>query len=316
MSRSNLLDDVRRYCRREALLREGEPVHVAVSGGVDSMVLLDVLSRAGHRVSVLHVDHGLRGEESDGDRTFLEAYCQERGIVFRFQPVDVLGSIAPGRSKQMVARELRYTWFRQVHAEDGLPIAMGHHADDDVETLFVNLLRGTGVQGWAGIPPEQGPFVRPLLATHRKDIQAYANERGIPYREDSSNRSPDHLRNRIRSELLPIIEDIRPGSSKAIARSIADLRGWMDQQEKDGVDLKAGDQCLLRDPLLDDQGILKVVVRPLGFHPHTIQRIQEALQDRSTGATFRAGRHRVTLLRQGVLIEMVSGGPEEEQARV
>src|SRR6185369_6852860 len=166
--------EVERFIAREQLLAEREPVWVAVSGGVDSMVLLHLLRALGHPCSVVHVDHGLRGTESDGDRAFVEAYCTERKVPFRALRVDpVAEAEEQGGSVQMAARDLRYAGFNELLREGPHRMALGHHADDAVETLLLHLMRGTGVHGWAAIPAKAGAFVRPLLAVDRAAIQAY-----------------------------------------------------------------------------------------------------------------------------------------------
>ena len=220
-----MLAEVERYIRRERMLEAEQPVLVAVSGGVDSMVLLHVLRALGHPCEVGHVDHGLRGAESDADRAFVEEHCRVNDIPFRVTKVDPKAS-AKGMevSVQMAGRELRYAWFAELLKELGRPLAMGHHRDDATETLFINLLRGTGAHGWASIPPVSGNIVRPLLCVDRDAILTYAREDQVQFREDSSNADPKYLRNRIRHELLPLIEAMRPGAHKAIARSVDLLR--------------------------------------------------------------------------------------------
>src|SRR6188768_1062736 len=129
-----MLDEVRRFIRRERMLQEGEPVWVAVSGGIDSMVLLHVLRELGHPCSIAHVDHGLRGAESDADRVFVEDYCREAGLPFRTLRADVAAHAdVHDLSIQLAGRELRYDWLGELWRERSMPIAMGHHADDAVE---------------------------------------------------------------------------------------------------------------------------------------------------------------------------------------
>jgi tRNA(Ile)-lysidine synthetase-like protein len=157
--RSAMRDRVERFIQREALLTAKEPVLVAVSGGVDSMVLLHVLCDLSHPCTVAHVDHQLRGPESDADRQFVQAHCDERSIPF------LTRSVAPrelaekgGRSLQMAARELRLEALRQMALEAGLTrIALAHHADDAVETLLMNLMRGTVFADWVPSPPWPAP---------------------------------------------------------------------------------------------------------------------------------------------------------------
>lgn len=313
-----MLDEVRRFIRREQLLKPSEPVWVAVSGGVDSMVLMHVLMELGHPCSVLHVDHGLRGAASDGDRLFVEAHCAARGIPFRAMQVrPAERADGSGLSTQMAARELRYQAFDEVLRERPMPMALGHHADDAIETLFLHLLRGTGARGWSTIPARSGAFVRPLLAVDRAMILAYAKEQAIPYREDASNQDPKYLRNRIRHELIPLLEDMRPGAQQAIARSVEILgdleraaRAWTEhqlQQVQPGAD-----GCLvLPFDLLERSAaprlLLMAATRPLGFHPGIIDRIRDAVAGRSVGSVFLAAQHRLRVERDALVITALTG---------
>ncbi|MBK6777710.1 MAG: tRNA lysidine(34) synthetase TilS [Flavobacteriales bacterium] len=220
-----MLAEVQRFVARESLLAPSEPVLVGVSGGVDSMVLLHVLRALEHTCTVVHVDHGLRGAESDADSAFVEAHCRERGIECVIERVDVRGKAGEGQSIQMAARELRYAVFERVlTGKSARKMALAHHADDSVETLLMNLMRGTGVAGWRGIPPIAGRFVRPLLSVGRAAILEYASKYKVPFREDSSNTDPHYLRNRVRNELLPLMEQLRPGARNVLARDADDLR--------------------------------------------------------------------------------------------
>ena len=313
-----MLDEVRRSIHREELLTPAEPVWVGVSGGVDSMVLLHVLHALGHPCFAAHVDHGLRGAESDGDREMVASYCVLHGIPFRSTSVDVHAlAMRPGMSTQMAARELRYAWFHELIAERPIPFALAHHADDAVETLFIDLLRGTGVRGWGSIAPKAGGFVRPLLCVGRAEVMRYAEEHGVPFREDSSNADPTYLRNRIRHELMPLLDRMRPGARAAMARSVALLR---DLETSADVPVRTAIAALPTDAnggvpvpfaALTSSGssllLLHALLRPRGFHPDTIDRIRDAVQARSTGARFGSADHTVIVDRDALIITKERG---------
>ena len=313
-----MLDEVKRTIRSSSMLRSGEAVRVAVSGGSDSMVLLHVLRSLGYACNVAHVDHGLRGSESTGDRNFVEEFCSTRGVPFRSVEVDVRSRADEGiGSVQMAARELRYAWFEALHAEDPMPTALGHHEDDATETLFINLLRGTGLHGWASIPPISGFFVRPLIGVSRATILAFATEHRIPFREDSSNTDPKYLRNRIRHELLPLLEDLRPGARGAIGRSVVALRELQNAADRSFTHELSGlapeenaPFCLpfeRFEELPFAQVALSLLLRPLGFHPNTIDRIGSAITERSTGAVFRTGNWSLCVDRSGIIVVSAKG---------
>lgn len=308
-----MLQRTARFIRQELALQPSESVRVAVSGGVDSMVLLHVLRALGHHCPVAHVDHGLRGAGSDADREFVRAHCEREKIPFTTTRVDVKTRAArDGISTQMAARDLRYEWFRTLHAADGLPIALAHHADDAVETLLINLMRGTGTHGWAGIRPRSGPFVRPLLTASRAEILRYAREHGIAFREDASNMDPDYLRNRIRHEVLPLLEELRAGAGRAMNRSTTLLR----QLEAVAMPIVEAEAATF---LPDAEGrvtipfnaieasaspdlLLNALLRPRGFHPDVVEQVHNAMEERRTGALFLADGHRVNVDRNVLLL--------------
>ncbi|MBK9147644.1 MAG: tRNA lysidine(34) synthetase TilS [Flavobacteriales bacterium] len=311
----DLTDCVGRFIRRERLLAPREPLFVAVSGGIDSMVLLHVLRKLGHACSVLHVNHGLRGAESDGDEDFVRAHCEQEGIAFRSARADV-HALKAGEpvSTQMAARQLRYKWIDEIMGPCGaMRCAVGHHADDVVETLFINLLRGTGRGGWGAMGPRRGDYIRPLLLVHRADIEAYAREHGIQWREDSSNSSEPYQRNRIRHELLPLLESIRPGAQRTIARSTRLLR-HLTQLGAEAIHRFHDQKPVTRDSVqripfssleADEHTwmYLYSTLRGLGFHPDLVDRVQDAIAERVTGATFESGEWQVLVDREVLIVK-------------
>lgn len=306
-----MIERVRRYMDLQGLAPTGGPLWVAVSGGVDSMVLLHVLRRLGHPCYVAHVDHGLRGAESDGDRAFVEAYCAEHGIPVRTTRVDVAAATDAGRSVQMVARELRYAWFDGLIAEGPARMALAHHADDAVETLLMGLMRGTGPRSLAGIPARRGPFIRPLLGESRAAILAYADEHKVPFREDASNSDTKYLRNRVRHELLPLMERIRPGTMQVLRRSSVLLHEAGDVLHHHLVrsveELSAEGDALhvpfdrLRNAMAP-AALLLHLLEGHGFHPDEVPRIQQAVHDGTTGARFLSATYEVHVDREELVI--------------
>lgn len=302
-------DRVRKTMRRHAMLADGARVHVAVSGGVDSVVLLHVLRSMGFACSVVHIDHGLRGPESDADRAFVQELCAQLRVPCLVFQVDVEARMSSGGiSKQMAARELRYEVFQSLHA-DGAPIALAHHRDDALETFFLHLLRGTGSNGWATIPPKVGAFIRPFIDVDRLRIEAYASEHGINFREDTSNTSDAYLRNRVRHELLPLMEALRPGARSTIARSLSALReltalakeyeATLPRLEEGDGDLGVPSERVLRSaaPLLT----LRALVGE-GAHPELFEDLHTALIEKKVGATFPLPGRTVFVDRQRLVV--------------
>ena len=212
MQTAALLKGFERYVERHELFSHDEKILLTVSGGVDSMVMLSIFVQLGYNIGVAHCNFGLRGAESDEDTEMVLRECEKLGIVCHNKRFDTEGEMArTGDSMEMTARRLRYTWFNELCEKEGYAvIAVAHHANDSIETFFINLLRGTGLRGLTGINRQFGRVVRPLLFATRKDILEYAVHNHIPYREDSSNRSTKYLRNKIRLGLLPMLQEINP----------------------------------------------------------------------------------------------------------
>jgi len=315
--RSNLLDSVDRFIARERLLQPRQHVFVAVSGGIDSMVLLHALRCLRHPCTVLHVNHGLRGAESDADESFVRQQCEAEGIPFQTKKVDVEAfKEEEPVSTQMAARYLRYEWFSEAMGEYGKHrCALGHHEGDLIETLFINLLRGTGRRGWGNMAPRRADFVRPLLCVQRAEIEDYAKEHGVAWREDQSNASMHYQRNRIRHELLPLLEQIRPGALRTIGRSAHLLRHLTRMGNQEVLRMAArkvpqpdGSYALHFKDLEQDEHAfmhLYALMRAHGFHPDLAERLHDAIAQRITGAEFRNERCRIVVDREALIVQWV-----------
>ena len=207
-----------RFIQRQKLVSSGQTILLAVSGGVDSMVMLHLFSKLREqmnlRLSVVHINHQLRGDESMGDEDFVMEMSDFYRIPFYYERIDVMSYAHElGLSKQLAARMLRYDSFERIILKvDADTVATAHHADDNAETVLLNIIRGTGIHGLAGIPPkrESGCVIRPLLFVTRKEIDAYAAEQGIKYRNDSSNNSVVYRRNELRHNILPELQKRNP----------------------------------------------------------------------------------------------------------
>ncbi|MFZ1688416.1 MAG: tRNA lysidine(34) synthetase TilS [Flavobacteriales bacterium] len=305
-----MLAEIRRTIAHEGMFSRHEPLWVAVSGGIDSMVLLHVLRSLGHTCSVVHIDHRLRGAESDADRHLVEEHCRAHGILLIVERVDVQRHAELERlSTQMAARELRYAVFNRLLAGSGPhKMALAHHADDAVETLLMNLMRGAGIAGWASIPPVAGPFVRPLIAVDRVAIQRYAHEHGVAYREDSSNTDPHYLRNRVRHELLPLFHSLRPGSRRVVAREVdrlRDLVGVVDRSFRGSLASNTprnDGSWLVPFAVIEASGAEALFLQWLlvgkGFHPEVVEDLLDAMRSSHTGARFFSHSHVITVERR------------------
>lgn len=226
----NLLERARRHIARHAMLRPGQPVLAAVSGGADSMALLDILLALRYRVAVAHCNFNLRPGDCDQDQLLVEDFCRGCGVACHVMSFDTLAEARRRRvSAEMAARDLRYAWFERLAAELRIDrIATAHHLNDKAETLLLNIARGAGMAGLQGIRPVNGSRVRPLLFASRADIEKYAAERQIPYRHDITNADVSIPRNRVRHRVLPELQAINPGLLTTLQRDI-DIWGlWRD----------------------------------------------------------------------------------------
>lgn len=203
------------------LVWTGGVIGAAVSGGIDSMCMLHYLVSAGARVVALTVEHGIRGEESLADVALVEDYCRVLGVPVEVRHVDALGyAQSEHLSVEDAARRLRHAFFGDMLREGRVDcIATAHHLDDNVESVLLNLLRGTGLRGLAGISAREG-YIRPFLGYTRADVEAYARANGVPYREDGTNRDVAYRRNYLRHEVLPVVEEGFPHYRDSIARLV------------------------------------------------------------------------------------------------
>ena len=223
----DFIKTVSNYIRKEKLFSPGSLVLVAVSGGVDSMVLADVLYRLREalriRMSVASFDHRLR-PDSGSDVEFVRDWAEGHGLPFWGGSKDI-AVLAQGKNVEDAARRERYAFLRAAAAKCGASaIATAHHRDDQAETLLLHLLRGSGVTGLGGMHPDRDGIVRPLLCVCRSDILNYAASHNIQYREDSTNTSVQYLRNRIRLELLPVLAEYNPAISAQLNATAAICR--------------------------------------------------------------------------------------------
>jgi tRNA(Ile)-lysidine synthase len=233
-----LLHQVVRTVRSRSLFQRGQHILVAISGGPDSVALLSILHHLRSSweltVTAVHCNYGLRGAESEGDQKFVEAFCQGLGVPLQVRQV---GFHTGGRKGclQAKARDIRYRMMQEVAEQCGADrIAVGHTADDQAETVLLWMLRGAGLTGLSGMPAfRDNKIVRPLYDTKRQDILTFLRTAGLSFREDSSNGQPYYLRNRVRSEVIPILSRLVPSSVDALC-GLADIcredDRYLDQQ--------------------------------------------------------------------------------------
>lgn len=295
---------ISRFIDGNGLLEQGAQVVVGLSGGADSTALLKVLTSLGYRCTAVHCNFRLRGVESDRDQQFCTDLCKSLGIPLIICSYDTKAYAAEhGISIEMAARELRYADFERIRKETGASaICIAHHRDDSVETLLLNLIRGTGLKGLTGIKPINGHIVRPLLCVSRQDIESWLGETGQSYITDSTNLETDYTRNKIRLQLLPIMRSINPGADNSIEQTAMHLQqayalySQAVEQALPQITAQKGNSLTVNIDRLKQsvspEGLLFEILSPLGFNDSQITSIARSF-DSQPGITFCSSTHRL-----------------------
>ena len=220
-----MLHEYQTYINRCNLIAQGDRLILALSGGIDSMVLADLLLKTKADFVVAHCNFHLRGEESDGDEQFVREFAERNALRLFVKHFETEAfAKQQGISIEMAARDLRYAWFEELRQQlDYDKIAVAHHADDQAETFFINLLRGAGLRGLKGMQPQNGVIIRPMLWASREQIHQYAVENQITWREDHTNAETVYLRNKIRNQLLPVFDELHSEARQGLYKSLEHL---------------------------------------------------------------------------------------------
>lgn len=274
-----MLEKFKSYILRRGLVAQGDRVLLGVSGGVDSMVMLDLFMNAGIEAGVAHCNFCLRGAEADVEQALVENTAAKYGVRCHVARFDTQAEAARrGESIQMAARRLRYDWFESLCREYGYAkVAIAHHGDDSTETFFINLIRGTGLRGMTGISSVNGRIMRPLLFANRDEILAYAAEHGVRYLNDSSNGEIKYLRNRLRHDIIPRLADTSNSFRATMADNIARLESaqhFVDHQ-MERIRQEAVIDGVIDLDRLSTEGdlhfLLFEILYPYGFTPEVIE---------------------------------------------
>lgn len=231
---------------------------LATSGGIDSMVMLDLFKKCGFDIAIAHCNFQLRGKESNDDANFIENYSKENNIPLFTTQFNTKAFAEDFKlSIQVAARELRYKWFYEILESNNYDYVLtAHHADDNIETFLINLSRGSGLEGFTGIPIQNDKTIRPLLNFGREEILNYAKENTIQWREDSSNASDKYLRNKIRQEIIPILKTLNSNFLSSFQNTIENL-----QQSISLVD--DASRIVYRKVVLDEENQKKINLKEL-----------------------------------------------------
>lgn len=298
-----MLDALLTYIISQDLWEPSQSRLLALSGGVDSMVLAQLLLQAGIPFSAAHCNFRLRGQASEEDEAFVRTFCQGKGIRLHVTRFDTTAlAQASGRSIEMEARQLRYQWFTNLQQAYGYQrVLTGHHASDVVETMLLNLVRGTGIEGLHGIRPKQGCLVRPLLFATKAEVLAYARQEGIRWREDHTNAEDLYARNLLRNQVVPLLRQLNPSLERTFAQNAQRIGGVEDAFFSDLGHLGAhcwSDRGRWRElalaPLLALSAAetrLYYLLKPYGFAYAQVRQLFTDLQ--ASSRTFRSASHEV-----------------------
>ena len=320
-------------CLDGLLPDNGGAVLLAVSGGIDSMVMAGLFleSRHKHDITLAHCNFHLRGDESDSDEAFVRDWAREMGVPFLKVDFDTKEyATANGVSVEMAARDLRYSWFASLCEEHGFKaVAVAHNANDNAETLILNLLRGTGLKGICGmrevsvLPGSSARLIRPLLGFTRDEIKAYALSKGLSWREDSTNADSTFKRNLIRNEVFPLFAKINPSFLDTLN---SDMRRFSQVQEiADDFFLKYVASTSTGSTTIDVRKLLGFdhweyllfrILEPYGFNESVIGDLTELIKSGKTfgGREFHSPTHIATTSRTEISIMAVTDGEGPEDA--
>lgn len=284
-----IIQKVAKYIEQQKLFGKEDKLLVALSGGADSVALLHILTTIEYNCEAAHCNFHLRGEESDRDETFVKHLCAKWNIPLHITHFQTTQYAAENKiSVEMAARELRYQWFKELRVSVGAQyIATGHHQDDSVETVLINLIRGTGINGLLGIRPKNEDVVRPLLILNREEILHYLHTIGQDFVTDSTNLQDDFTRNKIRLNILPAMKEINPAVMENIVKTTNNLRETAviyTEAVNDAVSKIKSENGISISALLKQSSprtILFEVLHPLGFNSSQIEDVYNSLYSQS-----------------------------------
>ena len=318
-----MLNRFRKFIAENNLTNPGDRILLAVSGGIDSMVMTHLFLRLDHNMGIAHCNFSLRDEESDKDEEMVRKFAGEHNIPFfstRFKTK--IFAKENGLSVQMAARELRYIWFEKIRSENLFDkIAVAHNLNDNIETLIINLTRGTGIAGLTGMRPISNRIIRPLLFASRKDITEYCLQNQITFREDKSNSDTKYTRNKIRHLVLPVLKEINPsiettlsetaerftGINEMIAEYISGIMEKVSEKKNESIIFNIN----LLKPYLNNKTRLFELFRPYGINTAQTEDLINIFNGTTGGQVF-TDSHRIIRNREEIIVSRLSAVNETD----
>ncbi len=287
---NKILETIEKY----SLLKNGESVIVALSGGADSVALLYALLGLGERLSLTiyacHINHLLRGDESFRDEMFVRELCEKNGVELFVRRCDIKKLAADRQiGSEECGRQIRYEYFNELSKSLNAKIATAHTATDSMETVIMNITRGSGIKGARGIPPKRGNIIRPLISVSRYDTESYCRRNGIPYVDDSSNSERIYTRNKIRLDVVPVLRELNPSveqSFSRFSRNMYELDSFIDKISREAIasaEVSGGYSCekllSMPEPILSCA--IEIICGKIGGEPENIhiELIERAIKD-------------------------------------
>ncbi len=308
-----MVNRFQQFIKENNLFDKEQTILLAVSGGIDSMILCDLFLKSNFKFAIAHCNFHLRGEESNRDERFVREYAKRNNIKIHVKEFDTYSYMKEkGKSMQVSAREMRYKWFNELLKEEGYSyIATGHHIDDSIETFFMNILRGTGIAGLHGILQKVNLVIHPLLFTNRAEIVSYQKSNNLEFVEDSSNATTKYTRNKIRHELIPLVKEIAPNFDKIVSKEIERFRetevvfrSVINDAKTELLEIENQTVKISIEKLksyVPQKIFMYEILSDFGFNETTINSIEDALLETS-GKQFFSETHRLVKDRDFLLI--------------
>ena len=308
-----MINDFLKYSEDRKLFKLQDNILLAVSGGIDSMVMADLFVKTGGNIAIAHCNFSLRGRDSDLDEELVMKFSAANNIRIFTKRFNTLKYASQNHiSVQMAARDLRYGWFEELRKEGGFDrIAVAHNLNDNIETLLINLTRGTGITGLAGMKPLSNNIIRPLLFATRSRIADYANTFDVPFREDKSNAETKYIRNRIRHKILPLLMEINPSVEATLNETALRMAGadeivnlYTDQLRKKLISKKKSYLSVNLSDLnhwLHNQTVIFELFRPYGITGSQVRDLIDVIEG-DTGTRIITDNFRIIRNREELLI--------------
>lgn len=316
-----MIDEFKRFISENNLIKPGDKILLTVSGGIDSMVMAHLFHQQDYKIGIAHCNFTLRGSESDKDEELVRKFASENNIPFfsiRFETKEFAKE--KKLSVQMAARELRYKWFEEIRMRHGYDsIAVAHNLNDNIETLLINLTRGTGLIGMSGMKPLTNRIIRPLLFATRQDILTFRNKHKIVFLEDKSNADTKYIRNKIRHLIIPVLKEINPsieitlnetaerfaGFNEIVSGYISRLRESISEEKEHLITFNIS----LLNSWLDNKAVLFELFKPYGITNALLIDLIKVIKGK-TGGQIITDRYRIIKNRKELLVSDEETGKE------